>query len=967
MKYCDQCGRPLKDEADFCDFCGRECKSPSKRRKPSNKNYKLWKKSGFKRFTAVLAAAAICITCIAATVVFRHKDQLSPVKNAEEAITQLEKLGKEFGYENALSELTEKSTTTIDGDSYYRLQQNYKGIPVYGRTVVYAADEKGAPLSITGNVADVSVNIDMTPTVTQEQVENNLFSYVASVFKIEGDFDLTVEKLEDSSLCIYLTQEDGSWHLAYTFPVSIKNENNTYAYDAVVDAQKGEILQCYSTVYTEMVSVNYQETDNSFQDVEINRQKDDRGMIYYVLEDVKRNIRIYDANGETVNYEIYDVSNKLVTNLKLAHAEELQTIWLPKEKVAVPISYSEPPEFDIKALRLMSNLQTTYDFYKGVLHIDGVETSNLTTWIDGFYNNDDSTFCWGNGDYHMPDMMLSFGITDNLSLDTVAHEYTHAVERRRSQMAYQGESGAIMEALSDIFGELTELNAEGICDWKHNGGARDIICPGNSTEGYNRRHPTVYKGNDWWDTSNISYDHGGVHINSTVVSHAAYLMSESGNGNLRMNELARLWYRAMLMMPSDCDFAECRTLVELAGKSMNLSDSQIQCIQDAFDAVGIPDEEAVDYEINTDSTLCVYGADSDLYADYTIQIEGKRLTNEKIKDLNKEELGLPLYIVRFMKASFTGYSDSIEVSAAEAVKLILPAGTYTITLQDNMKTDRSYTFKVSVKSVGGLDNLDIYTDFGKVRLLRQADTYVNGILDSVTDFRYNEKGLITEVTNHYFGEKNSESCVTYVYDDENRMTESSEYKGSEKKWQKTSQYTYDDMGRLARYDYKAAPEWRGTTTYEYDAQGKLIRIKLESWKGNETAKQEILPDEDGHLVRHKVYNDNGKSYELYDEYRSEVIHDGEYEPFTIYELILVQTGERGNGVTATLEDVMGNEICSFPSYSADPELITDDEGYLVRINGEPRYAWDYEYTYLFLYDGDEALGRHPEGILDSGG
>ena len=175
------------------------------------------------------------------------------------------------------------------------------------------------------------------------------------------------------------------------------------------------------------------------------------------------------------------------------------------------------------------------------------------------------------------------------------------------------------------------------------------------------------------------------------------------------------------------------------------------------------------------------------------------------------------------------------------------------------------------------------------------------------------------------------------------------------------------MGRLARYDYKAAPEWRGTTTYEYDAQGKLIRIKLESWKGNETAKQEILPDEDGHLVRHKVYNDNGKSYELYDEYRSEVIHDGEYEPFTIYELILVQTGERGNGVTATLEDVMGNEICSFPSYSADPELVTDDEGYLVRINGEPRYAWDYEYTYLFLYDGDEALGRHPEGILDSGG
>ena len=70
--------------------------------------------------------------------------------------------------------------------------------------------------------------------------------------------------------------------------------------------------------------------------------------------------------------------------------------------------------------------------------------------------------------------MLAF-VTDNeLSTELVAHEYMHSVERAISGMLYAGESGAIMEAYSDLFGEILEDyndgNLDGSCDWVHHAG-----------------------------------------------------------------------------------------------------------------------------------------------------------------------------------------------------------------------------------------------------------------------------------------------------------------------------------------------------------------------------------------------------------------------------------------------------------------------------------------------------------------
>ena len=103
----------------------------------------------------------------------------------------------------------------MDGDSYYRLQQNYKGIPVYKRTVVYATNEKNEVTDITGNAEDVDQTIDLTPTVTQEQVEESIRSYVKEMLNTDDDDSLAIDDLKNDDLCIYNFTEDGQTYLAY--------------------------------------------------------------------------------------------------------------------------------------------------------------------------------------------------------------------------------------------------------------------------------------------------------------------------------------------------------------------------------------------------------------------------------------------------------------------------------------------------------------------------------------------------------------------------------------------------------------------------------------------------------------------------------------------------------------------------------------------------------------------------------
>ena len=127
--------------------------------------------------------------------------------------------------------------------------------------------------------------------------------------------------------------------------------------------------------------------------------------------------------------------------------------------------------------------------------------------------------------------------------DVVGHEYAHIVVlyshfdgTTPTDMVYRGESGALNESNSDVMGEMFELAKNGSCDWISGGGSkwgdsvgRVLYDPPSRSHWYwNIFPPDRFH-------SRLVYcsieDNGGTHLNSTIPSKAAYLMSRGGYFN----------------------------------------------------------------------------------------------------------------------------------------------------------------------------------------------------------------------------------------------------------------------------------------------------------------------------------------------------------------------------------------------------------------------------------------------------
>lgn len=119
------------------------------------------------------------------------------------------------------------------------------------------------------------------------------------------------------------------------------------------------------------------------------------------------------------------------------------------------------------------------------------------------------------------------------SLDVCGHEIGHGVCSSTANLTYQGESGAINEGLSDIWGAAVEHFAapekeiwqvgEDIDKRSGHNGLRSMSNP--KSEG----QPNTYKGAKWVSTGSW-IDNGGVHTNSGVMNYWFYLVSEGGSG-----------------------------------------------------------------------------------------------------------------------------------------------------------------------------------------------------------------------------------------------------------------------------------------------------------------------------------------------------------------------------------------------------------------------------------------------------
>jgi thermolysin len=186
-------------------------------------------------------------------------------------------------------------------------------------------------------------------------------------------------------------------------------------------------------------------------------------------------------------------------------------------------------------------------------------------------------------------------------LDVVAHELTHGVTEFTSQLSYRVESGALNEAFSDIMGTSAEFffqppgSGPLMADYLI---GEDVITPGGIRS---LEDPERFGNPDHYSKLYVGpRDGGGVHINSTIPSHAFYLAIEGGTnrtsgiavrgvGGSQRDQIEKVLYRAFaFLMPPSADFATARAATLQSARDLFGAGSPAEAaVAQAWTAVGV--------------------------------------------------------------------------------------------------------------------------------------------------------------------------------------------------------------------------------------------------------------------------------------------------------------------------------------------------------------------------------------------
>ncbi len=207
----------------------------------------------------------------------------------------------------------------------------------------------------------------------------------------------------------------------------------------------------------------------------------------------------------------------------------------------------------------------TYDFYEQVFRRKSIDNKGMRLDSTVHYR-EDPTEPFDNALWDGTQMIYGDGdgqIFQRFTkcLDIIGHELTHGVTQYEAGLVYHGQSGALNESISDVFGSLVKqwhngqsaddadwLIGEGLFTPNVNGAAlRSMKDPGSAYDDpqLGGKDPQPGHMNDYVDLPDTrGGDWGGVHINSGIPNRAFYLVATSIGGNA-WEQAGTIWYDAL--------------------------------------------------------------------------------------------------------------------------------------------------------------------------------------------------------------------------------------------------------------------------------------------------------------------------------------------------------------------------------------------------------------------------------------
>ncbi|HCN84785.1 MAG TPA: hypothetical protein DIT07_14380 [Sphingobacteriaceae bacterium] len=247
------------------------------------------------------------------------------------------------------------------------------------------------------------------------------------------------------------------------------------------------------------------------------------------------------------------------------------------------------------ALDVHWGMEKTYDFYQSVFSRNSYDGNGSV--IKNFVNGTMQVQNTQNNAFAMPAPynIMVYGMGDGsfmspvVGLDVEGHEFSHMVTANNGHggLTYQGESGALNESFSDIFGTCVEFYGASSPNWTI---GENVTIPAphylrsmsNPNSGY-QPQPDTYTGS-YWVNPTSTQDNGGVHTNSGVQNFWFYLLCQGGSGT---NDLTHTYSVTGIGITQARQIAY-RNLTTYLLPSATYNDSYLGSLQAAQDLYGNP-------------------------------------------------------------------------------------------------------------------------------------------------------------------------------------------------------------------------------------------------------------------------------------------------------------------------------------------------------------------------------------------
>ncbi|MEW5858003.1 MAG: M4 family metallopeptidase [Cyanobacteriota bacterium] len=263
-------------------------------------------------------------------------------------------------------------------------------------------------------------------------------------------------------------------------------------------------------------------------------------------------------------------------------------------------SEGDPPSDDPAINEAYDGSGATYDLYEEVFERNSIDDRGLrldstvhfgVKYDNAFWNGDQMVY--GDGDGEIFERFTK-------AIDVIGHELTHGVTQYEANLIYYGESGALNESFSDVFGSLVKqrvLNqtaeeadwiiGEGLFTANVKGvGIRSMKAPGTAYDDPvlgKDPQPATYK-----DRYKGLEDNGGVHINSGIANRAFYLAAVE-IGGYAWEKAGKIWYIALRdRLRSRANFKRAaNTLITVAGELYGEGSKEQNAVRKGWKEVGV--------------------------------------------------------------------------------------------------------------------------------------------------------------------------------------------------------------------------------------------------------------------------------------------------------------------------------------------------------------------------------------------